>query len=151
MVMLDALGMYGGTFAIGIASCFVPIVSIEVFLVGLVVARGTGSLGAACALVALATVGQVLGKLPVYFATRGLTNLEGRHRRWLDRLKGWMARTRCRPDIVLAASALLGLPPFALASTAAGALEIPPARFSLIIGVCRALRFTALIAIAGRF
>lgn len=149
--MIDALGIYAGTFAIGIASCFVPVISIEVFLVGLVVARGPGDAAAVAALIALATLGQIIGKLPVYFATRGLTNIEGRHRRWLERLKGWMARTRCRPDTVLAASALLGVPPFAIASTAAGALDIPPARFSLIIGVCRALRFAALIAIAARF
>ncbi len=148
--MIDALGIYAGTFAIGVASCFVPVISIEVFLVGLVIARGPGDITAAVALIALATLGQILGKLPVYFATRGLTNLEGRHRRWLERLKGWMVRTRCRPDTVLAASALLGVPPFAIASTAAGALDIPPARFSLIIGVCRALRFAALIALAAR-
>jgi membrane protein YqaA with SNARE-associated domain len=66
-------------------------------------------------------------------------------------LRGWLVRTRCRPDVVLAASALLGLPPFALASTAAGALAIPPARFSSIVGICRGLRFAALIAIAARF
>lgn len=149
--MIEALGIYGGAFAIGVGSCFVPIASIEVFLVGLVVARGPGSLASVAALVALATLGQILGKPSVYFATRGISNLDGRHRRWLDKLQGWLARTRCRPEIVLAASALLGLPPFALASTAAGALGIPPARFSLIIGVCRALRFVALIAIAARF
>lgn len=149
--MLDALGIYAGAFAIGVGSCFVPVISIEVFLVGLVVTRGPGGLAAAAALVALATLGQVLGKLPVYFATRGLTNLEGRHRRWLERLRHWMARLRCRPDTVLAASALLGVPPFAIASTAAGALDIPPARFSLIVGVGRALRFTALVALAARF
>lgn len=147
MVLDQALGIYAGTLAIGVASCFVPIVSIEVFLVGLTLARGPAD---AALLVALATLGQVIGKLPVYYVTRGVTKLEGRHRRWLDRLRGWLARTRCSPEVVLAASALLGLPPFALASTAAGALAITPRRFCAIIAVCRALRFAALIAIAAR-
>ena len=95
-------------------------------------------------------LGQILGKLPVYYATRGLTSIEGRHRKWIDRLRAWVARTRCRPDLVLAASALLGVPPFAIASTAAGALEIKPLRFAWIIGVCRAARFAALIVITAR-
>ena len=142
------LGIYLGTFAIAVASCFVPVISIEVFIVGLTLARGPAD---AVAIVLLAALGQIVGKLPIYYATRGLTSLEGRHRRWIARLQGWLTRTRCKPEVVLAASALLGLPPFALASTAAGALAIPAGRFSLIIGVCRALRFAALIAIAARF
>jgi len=142
-----ALGIYAATFAIGVTSCLVPFISIEVFLVGLTLARGPAD---AIILIALAAVGQILGKLPVYYATRGLTSIEGRHRKWIDRLRAWVARTRCRPDLVLAASALLGVPPFAIASTAAGALEIKPVRFAWIIGVCRAARFAALIVITAR-
>lgn len=145
--MEAALGIYAGTFAIAVASCFVPVISIEVFLVGLTLARGPGD---AVALVLLAAVGQVVGKLPIYYATRGLTSLEGRHRRWIERMRGWLARTRCSPEIALAASALLGIPPFSIASTAAGVFAIPAARFSLIVAVCRALRFAVLIAIAAR-
>jgi len=140
-------GIYAGTFAIAIASCFVPMISIEVFLVGITLARGPGD---AVALVLLAAVGQIIGKLPIYYATRGLTSLEGRHRRWIERMRRWLARTRCSPEVALSASALLGIPPFALASTAAGAFAIPAARFSLIVGVGRALRFAVLIAIAAR-
>lgn len=143
-----ALGIYAATFAVGVTSCLVPFISIEVFLIGLTLARGPAD---AVILIALAAIGQILGKLPLYYATRGLTSLEGRHRKWIDRLRAWVARTRCRPDVVLAASALLGIPPFAIASTAAGALEIQPARFAWIIAVCRAARFAALIAIAARF
>ncbi|HEY5944903.1 MAG TPA: hypothetical protein VIV40_05400 [Kofleriaceae bacterium] len=147
MALEQVLGIYAGTFAVASASCFVPVISIEVFLVGLTLARGPGD---AVLLVVLATLGQVAGKLPIYYATRGLTNLPGRHRRWLDRLRGWLARTGRSPDLVLAASALLGLPPFSIASTAAGALDIRAARFCTIIATCRALRFTALIAIAAQ-
>ena len=65
MVLDQALGIYAGTLAIGVASCFVPVVSIEVFLVGLTLARGPAD---AALIIALATLGQVIGKLPVYFA-----------------------------------------------------------------------------------
>ena len=146
MAIEHLLGIYAATFAIGAASCFVPVISIEVFLVGLTIARGPGD---APALVVLATLGQIIGKLPIYYATRGLVSLEGRHRRWIERLGGWLACTRASPELLLAASALLGVPPFSIASTAAGAFAIPAARFAAIIGVCRAVRFAALIAIAA--
>lgn len=141
-----ALGIYAATFAVAAASSFVPVLSIEVFLVGLTLARGPAD---AVALVVLATLGQVAGKLPIYYAARGLTTLPGRHRRWLERVRGWLARTGRSPDVVLAASALLGVPPFSIASTAAGTLGIEARRFCAIIAPCRALRFAALIAIAA--
>jgi membrane protein YqaA with SNARE-associated domain len=147
MAIEQALGIYAGTFAIATASCFVPIVSIEVFLVGLTLARGPAD---AVALVVVATLGQVAGKLPIYFAARGLTALPGRHRRWIDRLQAWIARTGKSADLVLGASALLGIPPFSIASTAAGALAISPARFATIIATCRSMRFAALIVLAAQ-
>jgi membrane protein YqaA with SNARE-associated domain len=146
MAIEQALGIYAGTFAIATASCFVPVISIEVFLVGVTLARGPGD---AIALVLLATLGTLAGKLPIYYVTRGLTSLPGRHRRWIDRLRGWIDRTGRSPDLVLAASALVGIPPFSIASTAAGALAIRAARFATIIATCRALRFVVLIAIAA--
>lgn len=147
MQLEQALGIYAGTFAIAAVSSFVPVISIEVFLVGVTLARGPAD---AIALVLLATLGQLAGKLPIYYATRGLTSLPGRHRRWIDRMRGWLGRTGHSPDLVLAASALLGVPPFSIASTAAGALAIDPARFAVIIALGRALRFAALIAIAAQ-
>lgn len=145
--LLGAVGIYAGAFAVGALSSILPIVSIEVFLVAIAI---TYPAAAAVPLVVLATGGQVLGKLPVFFAARGLATVPGRHRKHLDRAQRWVARARAHPTLVLAASAVLGLPPFSLASTAAGALGIPPRTFCLVVAGGRAVRFAILIAIAAR-
>jgi len=144
--IVRAAGIYAGTFAVGAISSVIPIVSIEVFLVALTLAHGTTD---AIPLIALATLGQVIGKLPVYAASRGLAAIPGRQRRWIERVRGWVARFGNRPNLVLATSAVLGLPPFSIISTAAGALAIPPRTFCTVVAAGRALRFTALVAIAA--
>jgi len=143
--LVAAAGIYAGTFAVGAISSVIPIVSIEVFLVGVTIAHGAGD---AVPLVVLATLGQVLGKLPIYAATRGVTAVPGRQRRWVEAMRAWVARTGNRPALVLGSSAFLGLPPFSIASTAAGALAIPPRTFCTVIAAGRALRFAPLIILA---
>src|SRR5262245_19930587 len=104
MGLIEALGVFAGTFAIAPISSVVPLVSIEVFLVGLTLARGPTD---AVLLVVLATAGQVVGKLPIFYAARGLSALPGRQRRWVERIRAWVARTGAGPNVVLASSALL--------------------------------------------
>jgi membrane protein YqaA with SNARE-associated domain len=140
--LIGCVGIYAATFVIAVVGAMIPIVSIEVFLGGLALA---GKLPAGVpAIVAIAAVGQVLGKLPVYFATR---RLAGRSER-VDKLRARVARWRDRPLLVLAASALVGLPPFAIAASAAGVLAIEPRRFVVVAGVGRALRFAAIVGLA---
>jgi membrane protein YqaA with SNARE-associated domain len=142
--LVAAFGAYGGAFVVGAIGSVVPIVSIEVFLVGLTLARA----GDAVPLVALATLGQVVGKLPIYAAARGVGTAVGRQRRWIERMRGWVARLGDRPSLVLAASAVLGVPPFSIASTAAGVLAIPPRTFCVVVAAGRALRLSVLILLA---
>jgi membrane protein YqaA with SNARE-associated domain len=146
--VIDAAGIYAGTFAVGAISSVVPIVSIEVFLVGVVLARGPAG---AVALIALAALGQVLGKLPIYATARGAAALPGRQRAWIERIRAWVARRGHHPTLVLAASAVLGVPPFSLISTAAGALAVPPRTFCAVIAAGRALRFAILIALTAAY
>jgi membrane protein YqaA with SNARE-associated domain len=146
--IVQAAGIYAGTFAVGAISSVVPIVSIEVFLVAMTLAHGTAD---AVPLIVLATLGQVLGKLPVYATTRGLASLPGRQRRWIERVRAWVARLGNRPNVVLATSAVFGLPPFSIISTAAGALAIPARTFCAVVAAGRAIRFTALVAIAALY
>jgi membrane protein YqaA with SNARE-associated domain len=146
--LLSVVGIYAGTFAVGAVSSLLPFVSIEVFLVALTIARGPAD---ALILVVLATAGQVIGKLPVYAATRAASSLPGRQRRWVERIRGWAERRGHRPVALLGISALVGLPPFSLASTAAGVLAIRLRTFCVVIAAGRAARFVILIAIAARF
>jgi membrane protein YqaA with SNARE-associated domain len=142
--LISSVGVYVATFVIAVVGSIIPIISIEVFLIAVALTIGPAD---AVPLVALAAIGQVLGKLPIYYATRGVSNLNGRHRRWIDRMRVWA--TKLHPSALLAASATLGLPPFSLAATAAGVLAIPMRTFALVVGVGRAARFAVIFVLAG--
>lgn len=144
--LLATFGIYAGTFVIAALSSVFPLVSIEVFLIALTITRGPAD---AAVLIVLATVGQVLGKLPVYGLVRSAAALPGRQQRWIARIRAWNARAGNRPHLVLGISALVGLPPFSLASTAAGVLAISLRSFCVVIAVCRAARFAVVIAVSA--
>lgn len=140
--IIAALGIYAGTAVVGAVSAVIPLVSIEVFLAGFVVVRGV-SPASATLLVACAAIGQLAGKLPIYSAARGVAHLQ---RERLARLQRWLGS---RPHLVLAASAVFGLPPFSIMATAAGALAIRIRPFCAIVLTGRALRFAIIVAIAA--
>jgi len=144
--LVGAVGLPVATFVIALVGAVFPIVSIEVFLVGVAVVVGPAD---AALLVPLAAIGQLLGKLPIYGAARGLTRLGARspkQARRIERVRAWFARFH--PPTILAASAVLGIPPFSLAATAAGALGIPVRTFCMVVGIGRAARFAAIFALA---
>ena len=142
-----ALGSYGGAFAVAAISSVIPLVSIDVFLVGLVLA--TSGL-AAPLIVACAAAGQLVGKLPIYYATRGALAIPGRHRERVDRMRARIARWQRAPLALLATSAVVGLPPFSVVATAAGALAIGVRDFCVVVFAGRAARFAIVVAIAAR-
>ena len=140
------VGTYAGAFVVGAVSSVVPIISIDLFLIGLTVAAGATSAGP---VVVLAAAGQLAGKLPIYYATRGVAALPGPQRARLERVRARIARWRDAPHAVLATSAVLGLPPFSLVATAAGALAIRVRPFCAIVFAGRALRFAIVIAVTA--
>lgn len=142
--LVAALGLFAGTFAVGALSAVIPLASIEVFLAGVVLVRGVDPAGAA-ALVACAAAGQLAGKLPIYGAARGVGAVQQER---VAKLRAWLGRFANAPHLVLAASAVFGLPPFSIMATAAGILEIRVRPFCAIVLAGRALRFAAIIAIA---
>jgi membrane protein YqaA with SNARE-associated domain len=148
--MMDSLvgvvGIYAGAFAVGAISSIVPLISIEVFLVAVTLANGPVG---APALIALATAGQVVGKLPIYWSARGLAAMPGRHVKWIARMRRWTARFGDRPYALVGISALTGIPPFSVISTTAGAIAIDAWRFCIVIAVGRAARFAILVALAA--
>ena len=127
----ETLGIYGGTLVVSLISGAVPLVSIEVYLVALaLVVRSPWTLAA---LVVLATVGQMLAKLALYYAARGGGHLgSARHQARMARMRTRVAAWQRRPLWVLWASATIGLPPLYLVTLAAGLLEIRPLTFMVI-------------------
>lgn len=141
--VVAALGIYAGTFAVAAISSLVPFVSIDLFLIGITLAVGPHI---AVAAVVLAAAGQLAGKLPIYYATRGVAALPGPHRARIARLRTWIARWEHRPHLILGLSAVFGLPPFSIVATAAGALAIRLRPFCTVVFVGRALRFAGVVA-----
>jgi len=141
-----ACGIYAGTFVVAAISSVIPFVAIDVVLVGIALAAPAAALPL---VVALAAAGQVVGKLPIYAATRGVAAMRGRHRARIERMRAWLTRWERAPRTVLMASAVLGLPPFSLVATAAGVLGIGPRTFASIVFVGRGLRFAAIVGIVA--
>jgi membrane protein YqaA with SNARE-associated domain len=67
----------------------------------------------------------------------------------VNRLRARLGRFANAPHLVLATSAVLGLPPFSIMATAAGVLAIRVRAFCAIVLAGRAVRFAILIAIAA--
>ena len=142
--ILASLGIYAGSFVVGAISSVIPIVSIDVFVVGVTLAAGSA---AALGVIVLAAAGQLAGKLPIYYAARGVAALPGPQRARIDRFRDRMTRWQNAPRLVLATSAVAGLPPFSIVATAAGALAIGVRSFCVVVFSGRAARFAVIVAI----
>jgi membrane protein YqaA with SNARE-associated domain len=135
---------------VGIASALLPLVNIEAYL-GV---RGAVADQPGLWVVGLvAAVGQMLGKVVWYYL--GATSLQWRWvRRRIDtpraqlRLETWRLRVDQRPVLAAAltfASALVGVPPFAILAVLAGQLRMRLPLFVALGVAGRWLRFSAVL------
>ena len=142
------------TFGIGVASALIPVVNIELYLVGLGARADPGQF---VALATVAGLGQTLGKVVWYEVARRGIETE-RARRLLERKKlrpafdRWTEKTTGRPvyaGLVLAASSVTGFPPLLALAVVAGGLRTPRPLFISVVLVGRVVRFYALVAGVG--
>jgi membrane protein YqaA with SNARE-associated domain len=166
-LVLTVLACLGLTLGVALGSAIVPLISIEIFVVGLVAQQPQIPWWALGAVVAL---GQVAGKLLYFLAARGSVRLPAflhrrarpsadappRFVRWAAaraRWTTWMAtlRERCHrhPRWMVgthAVSAVIGLPPFMATSVLAGLAGMSLGVFlsSSLLG--RFLRYSVLAA-----
>jgi membrane protein YqaA with SNARE-associated domain len=146
--LLAMLGIYGGTFAVSLIAGLVPLVNAEVFLVGLVRLAIDDSSQLPW-VVAAAAAGQMVAKIGLYHAGRGMLELpRGRYRAKIEALRERMERWKSKPYIVYGLSSVIGIPPFYLTVIAAGAMRISFQAF-LAIGLGgRVIRFAVVVAVA---
>lgn len=154
------------TLGVAFGSALLPIVSIELFLVGLVVQEPQVPW---LALGAVVAVGQVGGKLLYYYAARGDLHLphwlhrrpktgppSARQLRWrmrTKRVRGWLdgLRERCHrhPHWMVGTygvSSVLGLPPYMATAILAGMVRMNLSAFVGAGLVGRFIRFSAIAA-----
>lgn len=156
----------GLTLGVAFGSALVPLISIEVFLIGLAMQKPNIPwllLGAAVA------IGQVAGKLLYYYAAKGDLHLPAflhrrreakldtpRRVRWhrrTKRIRGWVEalREKCHrhPRWMVGTygvSSVLGLPPFMATSVLAGMVQMSLTAFLGAGLIGRFIRFSALAA-----
>jgi membrane protein YqaA with SNARE-associated domain len=142
----EVLALLGVAFA----SALLPVVNLEVYLVGL---AAVSSDERVWLLAAASGVGQMLGKLVWFYL--GANSLRwGWVRRKLEKPKAraklelWQRRTHERPLLGAAlvfASGLSGFPPFAIVSVLAGQLRMNVVVFLVVGVVSRTVRFAAFL------
>jgi membrane protein YqaA with SNARE-associated domain len=132
-----------GTFAFCVGSAIIPVLHAEAYLV-------TASLVAPpelrWPLVIAATSGQMLGKIGMYYAGRGIKLIPGERMQRRIQLAG--ARYRERRQIgsgLVFVSASSGFPPFYLLSVAAGMLSFPLMPFIIFGFAGRLIRFALVV------
>lgn len=132
-------------FGVAVASAFIPVISIEAYVAGLYLLSPTALwLGAA-----VAAVGQTAGKIVWYYIGQNAARWPwlGRkmaHPKFKARTESWQAKLEGRPwlsALVLALSAVVGIPPLAIMAVVAGHLRIRVWLFIVVVGLGRFARF----------
>ncbi|MQA11876.1 MAG: hypothetical protein GEU98_25705 [Pseudonocardiaceae bacterium] len=153
---------------VSIGSALLPLISVELFLIGLVSQRPDIPWLALGLVVAL---GQLAGKMPYYYAGRGSLRLPGflhrkrdrplsaRRIRWqlrFKRVRMWFegVRERCHRHPgwmtgTMGVSSIVGLPPFMATTVLAGFVGMPLGRFLTTGFVGRTVRFCVIAAFPG--
>ncbi|PIE27926.1 MAG: hypothetical protein CSA58_01700 [Micrococcales bacterium] len=150
--------------AVAVASALIPVINIEAFVM---VVAGTRPYLVWPAVLA-AAIGQVLGKLAIFHAARrGAAWIDRKldhdrgcgllQRWWPDRWDGarvWfldtserLLRMLDRPfagSVVVLLSAVVGVPPLALLTIAAGARRTNPSLFAALVMAGRSIRFAGI-------
>jgi len=141
------LGIYAGTFLVCFVSGLVPVVNAEVWLVAVTLLVDTAA--PLPAVVVLAAAGQMAAKSLLYYAALGVLDLPtGRYREKVEKARASLARWKRRPNLVLFASASIGLPPLYVTTLLAGGLGYRFRSFFVIGMLGRAARFTVIVVAA---
>jgi membrane protein YqaA with SNARE-associated domain len=141
-----------GVFVLAFVSAFVPLVSIELALVG---AAATGTSGRLLvAQVVVAAAGQMVGKSCFFLGGRTAflrstrrkkPRRRSRNAQWLERLVARAAGQRAAAAVAVFVSAVTGLPPFALVSALAGAWRLRLPSFFVLGLAGRSARFAGVL------
>ncbi len=142
---MSLLAAFVTTFAVCIAGSIVPLINTEIYLVSAVALSPPAYV---VPLVIAASVGQMVGKVVMYYAGRGVLKLPSERVR--TRMVAMQARIQARPRAgaaVLFTSATVGLPPLYVVAIACGAARMNLVSFIVLGTVGRLIHFAAVAAI----
>jgi len=124
------MAVAAGTFGFALLSALIPLFNVEAYLLAAAVASDEPPV----LLAAVASVGQMVGKMAYYLMGRGVIDIarlrrkstaKGRWSERMDRVRAWCERHVWGPTALTAVSAVIGVPPFAVFSVLAGSLRMP--------------------------
>jgi membrane protein YqaA with SNARE-associated domain len=142
---MSLLAAWLTTFAVCIAGSIVPLINTEIYLVSAV---ALSPVSYVVPLVVAASLGQMVGKVVMYYAGRGVLRLPSERVR--TKMVAMQARMEARPRagaVVLFTSATVGLPPLYVVAIACGAARMNLVSFLVIGTVGRLIHFAAVAAI----
>jgi len=137
---LSTAALWSATFLFALISGIIPFVlNIELYL--LAVATLTDA--PAAVIVGLATAGQTLAKVILYFVGKGALNIKWVKKSASSKAAGAFAKRPGSGLSVVAFSAVVGFPPLYGVALVAGTLRMPVVAFTLVIVAGRLARFGA--------
>lgn len=112
--LLSRFGYYGGAFAISLIAGVFPLVSIEVFMVGVATLKHP-SVPMIVLMALLAAIAHQIAKTITYFAGDEAINApKGKMRDRIERVRHRIERWNKRPILIMSIGATVGLPPMYL-------------------------------------
>ncbi|WP_017556846.1 YqaA family protein [Nocardiopsis baichengensis] len=142
--------------AAGAVAALVPLLNIELYLLGAAVVVGDAGL---VAMAAAAAVGQTAGKLAYYGAARGALDVGWLKRRterpkgrWGERVEGWRRKGEERPwwaAGLLGLSSLVSVPPLMVVCVFAGTVRMRVDVFCAVTASTRFARFLLVVYAPG--
>lgn len=144
--LLDTFGIYGASFVVAFIAGLFPLISIELFLIGLAALTGP-TFAALTVCCGLAAVGHQIAKTMTYYA--GVGALErGRLKAKLDKIRPRIDRWNKAPHLILALAGATGIPPlYVLGFIAEPLMRIRILPYTAIVLVTRFGRFIVLAVI----
>lgn len=142
---MSLLAVWLTTLGVAVVSAVLPVINIELYLLA---AASLAPPAMAVPLVLAATIGQMVGKVVMYFAATGAVKLPGK--RIQAALEGMNTALRDRPrsgGALVFASAAAGLPPFFVVTVAAGAARMNLVSFVVFGSLGRLVRFAVIVAL----
>lgn len=142
---MSLLAVWLTTFGVAVLSAVIPVVNIEIYLLGASALAGREMV---IPLIVAGTLGQVIGKIALYYAGTGALKIPGKRlQAALQKMNTQMQERPRMGGALVFASATLGLPPYYLVTLAAGAAKMNLPMFLAVSLVGRLIRFAIVVAV----
>ena len=142
---MSLLAVWLTTFGVAVASAVIPVINIEIYLLG---ASALAPREMVIPLIVAGTLGQVIGKIALYYAGTGALKLPGKRlQAALQKMNTQMQERPHMGSALVFVSATAGLPPYYLVTLAAGAAKMNLPMFLGVSLVGRLIRFAIVVAV----